>query len=64
MNYLNKAEELNQQSATLYIIRGIVHFYLKKYAEALKDIEKAIDKSEDNIAEYFYVKGLLLAIQK
>jgi Tfp pilus assembly protein PilF len=61
---LDQAEALNQQSATLYFVRGILNFFLGRTAQASADLEKAIDKSEDNIAEYFYVRGLIYAQQK
>lgn len=35
--------------------------YKRRYTSALKDIEKAIDKSEDSISDHFYVRGILHA---
>ena len=38
--------------------RGLVYLYLGKFEEALQDIIKAISKSEENVAKYFFFRGL------
>lgn len=35
--------------------------YNRRYTSAIKDLEKAIDKSEDSISEHFYIRGVLHA---
>ncbi|KAM3146723.1 hypothetical protein pb186bvf_001253 [Paramecium bursaria] len=61
--YMEKAAELNEQSNLLFY-RGIVLFALQKYDDSLMDMDKAIEKSEDNIARHFYVRGILQACRK
>jgi tetratricopeptide (TPR) repeat protein len=39
-------------------------FSLGRHDESLVDLDKAIDKSEDNIPKHFYVRGLLQACSK
>lgn len=38
--------------------RGLVYLYLGKYEEALQDIIKAISKSEENVAKYFFFRAI------
>ena len=35
--------------------------YSNDYAKSLSDIDKAIEKSEDNIPKYFHLRGLISA---
>lgn len=77
---LDKAFEKNNSSSNLLFHRGILRFALgSKYFfffdkiyifklggvnEAIIDIEKAIEKSETNIAKYYYSRGLCYAVGK
>ena len=56
---MRKGVELNDTNAHVYYLKSILMFCLKEYEESLADLEKAIDKSEDNVAGHFYVRGLL-----
>ena len=38
--------------------RSLVYLYLGKYEEALQDIVKAISKSEENVAKYFFFRAI------
>ncbi|CAD8059821.1 unnamed protein product [Paramecium sonneborni] len=64
LELLDKAQNLNDQNANLYYIRSIVKCFLGQINEALADIESAIQKSEDNIAKYFYFRGMVYGILK
>lgn len=63
LKYLDKAAELNEQSNLLFY-RGIVLYAMNKFDLALVDLEKAIEKSEDNVAKHFYVRGCIQAARK
>lgn len=52
---------MNNSNASLFYARCLIFFALGNKESALKDIETAIDKSETNTAEYFYIRGLIQA---
>lgn len=56
--------EISDSNSNLLFYRGILLFCLGKLDEALNDLERAIDKSEDNVAKHFYVRGLVQACSK
>ncbi|CAD8053664.1 unnamed protein product [Paramecium sonneborni] len=64
LELLDKANSQNDQNANLYYIRSIVKCFLGQVNEALQDIESAIQKSEDNVAKYFYFRGIVFGILK
>lgn len=57
---LTVAHSINPQIPTPLLLRSIVNGYCGSYDCALQDIDNAIEKCEDNIPIYFYVKGVLL----
>ncbi|CAK74957.1 unnamed protein product (macronuclear) [Paramecium tetraurelia] len=64
LELLDKANSMNDQNANLYYVRSIVKCFLGQVNEALMDIESAISKSEDNVAKYFYFRGIVFGILK
>jgi len=48
----------------LYYVRSIIKAGLEEFESAVNDIDKAIEKSEDNIPKYFYLRGLIYACRK
>ncbi|CAD8142066.1 unnamed protein product [Paramecium pentaurelia] len=64
LELLDKAQNLNDQNANLYYVRSIVKCFMGQINEALGDIESAIQKSEDNVAKYFYFRGMVYGILK
>ena len=64
LRYLDKGAALNGNSANLFYHRGLLKFALAKPQDSIQDFEKAIEKSEDNVAKYFYVRGLAYACLK
>ncbi|CAK58296.1 unnamed protein product (macronuclear) [Paramecium tetraurelia] len=64
LELLDKAQSLNDQNANIYYVRSIVKCFLGQTNEALADIESAIQKSEDNVAKYFYFRGMVYGILK
>ena len=54
-------EASNNTIANIYYHRAVVHAYLGIWNEAINDIDRAIEKSEDNIPKYFYLRGLCFA---
>lgn len=45
----------------MYYHRAVVNLYVNDFDKAVADIDKAIEKSEDNIPRYFYLRGLIFA---
>ena len=43
----------------MFYYRSALYLYLGMNSEAIDDIDKAIEKSEDNVAKYFYERGLI-----
>lgn len=37
--------------------------FLAMNAEALENVDKAIEKSEDNVPKYFYIRGVIFAME-
>ena len=58
MKELDKAYDINDSNSNMLYFRGLVYLYLGKYEEALQDVVKAISKSEENVAKYFFFRGL------
>ena len=55
---LDTALRLRDSDSDLFFFRGILFYYIGKTVEAVHDIEKAIDKAEDNIIDHFIARGL------
>ena len=60
-SYLDKAFSYNPNNAPLLYMRSIVRFASKNLNEALIEIDQAIEKSEDNIPKYYYLRGMIYA---
>ena len=56
---LEKGYELNPNNANLSYHLGLVRFAVTKNSDSIVDLERAMEKSEDNVAKYFYTKGLI-----
>ena len=54
----DKAYDINDSNSNMLYYRGLVYLYLAKYEEALQDIIKAISKSEENVAKYFFFRAI------
>jgi hypothetical protein len=50
------------QTAEMHFYRSLVFMYLGMNVEAIEDLDKAIEVSEDNVIEHFYAKGLIFFI--
>lgn len=48
----------------MYYYRSLLYFYLGMSAEALDDVDKAIDKAEENVAKFFYLRALIFMHEK
>lgn len=58
--YVKKALELNKESGYIWDTRGELYFCLKKYAECIADMDKAIelrDEDEDEPANSYFYRG-------
>ena len=58
---LDAALEMRESDSDLYFFRGILLYYWKKPIDAVYDLEKAIDKAEDNVPMHFLARGLCSA---
>ncbi|CAD8188211.1 unnamed protein product [Paramecium pentaurelia] len=58
LNLLEVASKICEQSNLLFY-KGILHFAFGNIEKSALDIEQAIEKSEDNHAQHYYVRGLL-----
>lgn len=58
MKELDKAYDINDANSNMLYIRALIYLYLGKTEEGLQDIIKAITKSEENVAKYFFYRGL------
>lgn len=56
---LEKAVELNDGCANLLYIRALVFYVLGRFDQAHNNIEKAIEKADENYAKYFYLRGCI-----
>jgi tetratricopeptide (TPR) repeat protein len=52
------------ESAHIYYYRSIIYLFLGMNTEALEDIDRAIEKSEDNVAKYFHARGVIFMLDK
>jgi hypothetical protein len=48
----------------MYYYRAIIYLFLGMNSESLEDIDRAIEKSEDNVARYFHARGILFMLDK
>ena len=58
---LDQCLQMKGKSANLFCIRAVLRAYQGNFQGALRDIDRAIDKSEDNQPEHFFVRALLFA---
>ncbi|CAD8164820.1 unnamed protein product [Paramecium octaurelia] len=58
LNLLEAASKICEQSNLLFY-KGILHFAFGNLEKSALDLEQAIEKSEDNQAQHYYVRGLL-----
>lgn len=52
------------ESAHMYYYRAVIYLFLGMNSEALEDIDRAIEKSEDNVARYFHARGTIFMLDK
>jgi tetratricopeptide (TPR) repeat protein len=55
---LDRAVALKDQDCDILFSRALLHYLLDDPVEAIKDTEAAIDKSDDNEAAHYLLKGL------
>lgn len=60
---MEKAGEAQGKCANLFYVRAVLKAYRKRFTSAIKDLNKAIDKSEDNVVLHYYLRGILQAQQ-
>jgi tetratricopeptide (TPR) repeat protein len=50
--------KINPNSSNLLYHRTIIHLYFEDWEEASHDINKCIEKAEENLPKYFYLRGV------
>jgi tetratricopeptide (TPR) repeat protein len=58
LQLVTKAIELKGSECEFFCLRALVLYVLRRTAEAVADIETAMDKSEENDASYLMIRGL------
>jgi tetratricopeptide (TPR) repeat protein len=61
LKLVSKAIELKGTECEFYLLRGLIHYSLRRTVEAVSDIETAMDKAEDNEADFLVIRGLCFA---
>ena len=56
---LSRALALNDSCSNLYYIRALLYYCVENPTDALPEIEKAIDKADENYPKYFLLRGLI-----
>lgn len=49
---------MNDANSNMLYYRSLIYLHLGKFDEALQDIIKAISKSEENVAKYFFFRAM------
>ncbi|KRX04632.1 hypothetical protein PPERSA_04447 [Pseudocohnilembus persalinus] len=57
LQQLDKAIETSPTNANLFYYRALVRCMLGYFKEGVEDVDMAIEKSEDNVPKYFYLRG-------
>ena len=55
---METASQLNPNSSNLLFHRTILHLYFEDWALAHEDINRCIEKAEENLPKYFYMRGV------
>ncbi len=61
---LERGAELNANNANLCYHLGLLKLALGNAADCVADLDKAIEKSDENVAKYFYTRGLAYSALK
>lgn len=48
---------MKNTGANIFYIRGVLNGFVGNLDLAINDIEQAIEKSEENVAQYFFFRG-------
>lgn len=64
MDEMNSGNLINDGNSNLLYHRTILSYYFKDFKGGLEDINRCIEKAEDNIPKYFYLRGLGYACAK
>jgi tetratricopeptide (TPR) repeat protein len=52
------ASRLNPNSSNLLYHRTLIHLYFEDWEQAHEDINRCIEKAEENLPKYFYLRGV------
>lgn len=59
LKYLETALQINENCSNLYYIKSLVLYAMDELDLSYANIEKAIDKADDNYAKYYFLKGAI-----
>ena len=54
-------ENNDSTSSNLYFLRSVLYGAMSMWSECLSDVDLAIEKCEDNIPKFFYLRGSAFA---
>lgn len=55
---MDQAYETNYSSSNLLYHRAMLHLYFEDWHKAQQDINGCIEKAEENLPKYFYLRGI------
>lgn len=58
MDEMNSGNLINDANSNLLYHRAILCYYFRDFKRGLEDINRCIEKAEDNIPKYFFLRGL------
>jgi tetratricopeptide (TPR) repeat protein len=58
MDEMNSGNLINDANSNLLYHRAILCYYFRDFKRGLDDINRCIEKAEDNIPKYFFLRGL------
>jgi hypothetical protein len=64
LNIMEEGFQVNSSSSNLLYHRTILHLYFSSLKTAMQDINLCIEKAEENLPKYFYLRGICFACMK
>ncbi|CAD8125026.1 unnamed protein product [Paramecium sonneborni] len=59
---LIRAQQYNQNNSQLMYLKSLTYMLMDNIEDAYKEIITAIEKADENLADHYYLKGLILAL--
>ncbi|CAD8207760.1 unnamed protein product [Paramecium octaurelia] len=58
---LTRAQQYNQNNSQLMYLKSLTYMLMDNVEDAYKEILKTIEKADENLADHYFLKGLILA---